>query len=358
VIEEFEHMITREIDYTLEGRNIDRFKKNMASEKNVVIPKVYWRLSTKRVLTMEYMDGIALDEIDKLKGENVDFKSITDTLGAAYIKQIFIDGFFHADPHQDNIFIMKGNRVCFLDFGAIGYMDDDTRDLVGTFYLALITENTKKAAQSLIQLSGTAESAVNFQRLEWDLRDLLDYNILQRAKVPVDSGANQRIIDVAMKHGVMLPSSFVLFERAMAQVDGVCRALNPGFDIVEIAKKNIMPVLRERYQMKPEPLETLEAAREYRKFMGMLPKKADAVLRKLESGELSVKIDSEPMDNLRRQIRKTGYILALTIILATLMINIAISGKSIDIDPIPVSLSAVSIVVIWIIAVFFIHRRL
>lgn len=358
VIGEFEHMITREIDYTLEGRNIERFKKNLASEKKVVIPKVYWKLSTKRVLTMEYMDGIALDEIGKMKAEKVDIKSITDTLGAAYIKQIFIDGFFHADPHQANVFVMKGDMVCFLDFGAIGYMDDETRELVGSFYMALITGNTKKAAQSLIELSGTPESEVNFQRLEWDLRDLLDYNILQRAKVPIDSGANQRIIDIALKHGVMLPSSFVLFERAMAQIDGVCRALNPQFDIVEVAKKNIMPVLRDRYQMKPEPMEALETAREYRKFMSTLPKRADTVLRKLESDELSVKIDGEPIDNLRRQMRKTGYILAVTIILATLMLNIAISGNSIDIDPVPVSLSAVSIVVIWIVAVFFIHRRL
>jgi ubiquinone biosynthesis protein len=288
----------------------------------------------------------------------VDLKAVTETLGAAYIKQIFIDGFFHADPHQDNVFVMKGNRVCFLDFGAIGYMDDGTRDLVGTFYIALITENTKKSAESLIQLSGTPESHVNFQRLEWDLKDLLDYNILQRAKVPVDSGANQRIVDVAMKHGVMLPSSFVLFERAMAQIDGVCRTLNPEFDIVEIAKKNIMPVLRERYQQKPEPLEALETAREYRKFMSTLPKRADAVMKKLESDDLSVKIQGEPLEKLRRQIRKTGYILAVSIILATLMINIAISGNSIDIDPIPVSIDSVSIVLIWIMAIFFIHRRL
>lgn len=358
VIEEFEHMITREIDYTLEGRNIERFKKNLSSDKNIVIPKVFWNVSTKRVLTMEFMDGTALDQIDKLKAENVDFKAVTDTLGAAYIKQIFIDGFFHADPHQDNVFVMKSNRVCFLDFGAIGYMDDETRDLVGTFYMALITENTKKAAESLIQLSGTPESDVNFQRLEWDLRDLLDYNILQRAKVPVDSGANQRIVDVAMKHGVMLPSSFVLFERAMAQVDGVCRTLNPNFDIVEIAKKNIMPVLQERYQMKPDPLEAMETAREYRKFMSALPKRADAVMRKLESDDLAVKIEGEHLENLRRQIRKTGYILAVSIILATLIINITISGESIDISPFPISLTVLSVFVIWIVALFVIHRRL
>jgi ubiquinone biosynthesis protein len=304
------------------------------------------------------MDGIALDEVEKLKVEKVDLKAVTETLGAAYIKQIFIDGFFHADPHQDNVFVMKGNKVCFLDFGAIGYMDDETRDLVSTFYIALITENTKKSAESLIQLSGTPESDVNFQRLEWDLKDLLDYNTLQRAKVPVDSGANQRIVDVAMKHGVMLPPSFVLFERAMAQVDGVCRILNPEFDIVEIAKKNIMPVMRERYQMKPEPLEALETARDYKKFMSTLPKRADAVLKKLESDDVTVKIEGEHLENLRKQIRKTGYILAVSIILATLIINITISGESIDISPFPVSLTVLSVFVIWIVALFVIHRRL
>ena len=110
--------------------------------------------------------------------------------------------------------------------------------------------------------------------------------------------------------------------------------------------------------MKPEPLEALESARDYRKFMSTLPKRADAVMRKLESDDVTVKIEGEPLENLRRQIRKTGYILAVSIILATLIINITISGESIDISPFPVSLTVLSVFVIWIVALFVIHRRL
>jgi ubiquinone biosynthesis protein len=223
VIDEFGHMILREIDYTLEARNIERFKKNLSSIEGVVIPKVYWQYSTKKILVMEFMDGVPLDEKEKLDEMKTDYKVVTDTLGEAYIKQIFIDGFFHADPHQDNIFVMKGNRVCFLDFGAIGYMNDDTRDQVSTFYISLIQENVKKAAEAFVDMSGGQVKDVDFQRLEWDLRDFVDYSMMKKDDVPIADGMNQRMVDIALKHNLMLPSSFFLFERALMQVEGVSR---------------------------------------------------------------------------------------------------------------------------------------
>ncbi|UCF08534.1 MAG: AarF/ABC1/UbiB kinase family protein [Thermoplasmata archaeon] len=307
---------------------------------------------------MDFIHGITIDRIEELKKMGADLGAVTTTLGKAYIKQIFIDGFFHADPHQANIFVIKGNRVCFLDFGAIGYLDAETRDLVGSFYIALISQNVGKAAQALIELSGKSERDVNLQRLEWDLRDLLDYNLLQKADVPVDTGMNQRIVDIAMKHKVMLPSSFVLLERALMQIDGVCRQLNPDFDIVDIARKNLLPVLRQRYDMKPDPLDALETAREYKKLMSTLPKRADTVLSKLENDDLTVKIDTGLVDDLKNQIRKTGLIVAISIIVATLIVNITLTGQSIKLSQLPITITIMSILILWVFAVILVHRRL
>lgn len=358
IIDEFGHMITREIDYTLEARNIARFRENLASMENVVIPKIYWKLSTKKVLTMEFIEGASLDSKEKLREMKIDNKAITDTLGKAYVKQIFIDGFFHADPHHDNVFAMRGNRVCFLDFGAIGFMNDETRDRVTTFYISLIQKRIDKAAEALIEMSGGSSHNVDFQRLEWDLRDFVDYTLLKKDNVNISSGMNQRMVDVALNHNIMLPSSFFLFERALMQVEGVCRELNPNFDIVEVAKANIMPLMRKRYSLAPDPIQTMETAREYRRFMHALPKRADRILRKLESDELKIKVDQTIFQDLKSYVRKIGLILSVSVIAAAIILYLAISEEVINLAFLPEPISVLSIVVIWLIAITVIYRRL
>jgi ubiquinone biosynthesis protein len=168
VVDEFGHQILRELDYTIEARNIQRFSKNMQSIEGMVIPTVFWEYSSRKVLTMEFLDGYSLDKTDRLKKWKTDFRVITDILGKAYIKQIFVDGFFHGDPHQGNLFVLKGNRVGLIDFGAIGYLDDDTRDKVGLFYMALMKQDIGKAARALVDISGTAVKDLDMQKLEWD----------------------------------------------------------------------------------------------------------------------------------------------------------------------------------------------
>ncbi len=358
IIDEFGQMILREIDYTLEARNIQRFRNNLSSIENIVIPTVYWKYSTKKVLCMEFIEGASLDSKEKLAQMNTDFKVITDTLGRAYIKQIFIDGFFHADPHQDNIFVMRGNKVCFLDFGAIGFMNDETRDQVATFYISLIQKNVNKAALTFLDMSKGRKSDVDIQKLEWDLRDFVDYSFLRKDDIPIAEGMNQRIADIAIKHELMLPSSFFLFERALMQVEGVCRELNPKFDIVEVAQENIVPLLRDRYKLRPDPIQALETAREYRKFAHSLPKRADKILQKLESDQLKIKVDQTIFDDLKSYLRKIGLIVAISIMAAAIVIYIAWTGQVIKFAFLHITLSMLSVVVIWLIAVIIIYRRL
>jgi ubiquinone biosynthesis protein len=358
VVKEFGHMIIREIDYTLEARNIERFRQNFSSEESVIIPKVYWDFSTKRILAMEFIEGISIDEKEKLRKMDVDYKELTAILGKAYIKQIFSDGFFHADPHQANLFVLTGNRICFLDFGAIGYLDAETKELVGTFYIMLIRQEVGRAAQALLELSRTSESKVDVKRLEWDLRDFIDYNLLRKANVPIDKGMNQRLVTIAMRHNIMLPSSFVLLERALMQIEGVCRDLNPNFDIVEAAQENLLPTLRERYKMQSDPLLAIETLHDYRKFASTFPKRVDKVLEKLENDDLTIKIDNKFVDDLISFRKKTNLILAVSIIAAVLIFYITYTGQTINLLFPQLTLTVVSILIIWFIAVILIYRRI
>jgi ubiquinone biosynthesis protein len=169
---------------------------------------------------------------------------------------------------------------------------------------------------------------------------------------------NQRMADIAIRHKLMLPSSFFLFERAMMQVEGVCRELNPKFDIVEVAQANMIPLLRDRYKLRPDPIQALETAREYRKFASTLPKRADKILKKLESDQLKIKVDDSILLDLKAYVRKVGFAVAISIVAAALILYIAWTGQVIEIDFFPITLTVLSIVLIWIIALVVIYRRL
>jgi ubiquinone biosynthesis protein len=356
-VEEFGRMMQRELDYTIEARSIRRFTENFREVKEVTFPKVHWKLCSRRVLTMDFIDGVTIDTKEALDRVGRDAGRLTDVLGKAYIKMIFVDGFFHADPHQGNIFVLKDGRVCFLDFGAIGYLDREMRDKVSLFYMSLVREETGKAARVLLELSGAPAGKVDMRALEWDLRDFLDFTLLKKDKIEMARGMNQRIITIAMKHGVMLPSSFVLLERALAQIEGACRALYPAFDVMELAQKNLGMMLEARYAPSLDPLQAVETAREYRGLMRELPGRLDKVLRRVEAGDFTVKVDGSLFDEMKVNIRRMGKILAVTVMAAALILYIGWEGPSFQLQFVHLTIGVSGVFLAWLIAVVYIGKR-
>ena len=357
VVEEFERMLQREIDYTIEARNIRRFAENFKDMPEVSFPVVHWKQSTRRVLTMDFIDGVSIDKKEALERAGGDAGKLTGALGKAYIKMIFVDGFFHADPHQGNIFVLRDGTVCFLDFGAIGYLDEHMRDKATMFYMSLIKQDAGKAARLLMDMSGATEGTVDLHNLEWDLRDFLDFTVLARQKVHLSSGMNQRIATISMKHGVMLPSSFVLMERALAEIEGVCRTLDSAFDIAKLAQDNLEMMLRARYRPKLDPLQAVETAREYRELLRQLPASVEKVLRKVETGDFTVKVDRSLFDDVKVGIRRMANMMAVTIMAAALVLYIGWEGQAIKLPLSHMTVGVTAVVVAWAAAMILFARR-
>jgi ubiquinone biosynthesis protein len=353
VVDEFGHMIRREVDYTVEARNIQRFRDNHASVPGVHVPRVNFGLSTRRVLTMEWVEGVSLDDV---RPEEVDIAKVIEALGTAYIKQIFVDGFFHADPHHDNVFVGPEGDVTFLDFGAVGYLDDDAREQVTDLYMAFMRKDEVKAARALARLCN-AGGEVDIKRLEWDLRDFIDYLSLGHKGVEMARGMNQSAVTIALKHRLALPSSYVLLERALLQVEGVARSLDKEFDIVNMAKQNLPMLLKERYMPKREPLQAVETAKDYADFMRELPDRLDTVLTKLEKDDITVKVQMPALDDIRRQLRRLGLMISASLVALAIIAYITWAGTSIDLPITQLRLTVPGIILVWIIVLVVIHRR-
>lgn len=357
-VDEFGVMIMRELDYTLEARNITRLSKNMEEVENVRVPKLYMDFSSSRVLTMEFIDGVPMDELGTEGAPDVDPKAMVSPLTTAIIKQIFIDGFFHADPHHGNLFVDRDGQIVMIDLGAMGYLESGRRGEVTDFYMALMGGDEEKAAYTIVQICGQSLGDINISRLAHDIRDYMDFLELRKKGYTIDGGINQKAVTILLKNGLRPPSSWVLLDRAMLQLEGVIHTLDPNADYMAVASENMGMLAKEKYmpQRKEQPLQALLTTRNYIEFLRELPTRADRLMTKLETDQLTVKVDIPIMEDFRNTVRKAGLMISISVI-AFAMILGSVNAGEFYIGPIlGIQFTITLVLIIWLIAIWLINR--
>ena len=151
MVEEFANSIDQELDFVLEATNMARFSQNFADDPFIFAPKIYWHLT--HILVMDYIDGIPLDDIDRLLAANVDLKSTAERLLNNFLKQIFDFGFYQADPHPGNFLMLPDNRIAFIDFGLVGYVTEAERKALADLFLATVAEDFERVATIWLELT-------------------------------------------------------------------------------------------------------------------------------------------------------------------------------------------------------------
>jgi len=169
-VEEFAHTLENELDYGLEAAHMEHFAMQFTGESTIYVPKVYREATTGRVLTMEYINGIKISDIARLKKEGLEPREIAQTGFDLILKQIFVHGFFHADPHPGNVFILPGNVICYLDFGMMGRINIETREHFADLIVNIAERDEQKVTDALIRLT------------IWD--DEPDYHSLEKGCLP------------------------------------------------------------------------------------------------------------------------------------------------------------------------------
>lgn len=313
-----------EMDFTLEGKNADRFRDNFADELGVHIPRIYWEYTTKRVLTMERITGVKLNDLVAIDAKPIDRKEIARLGAKLYLKQVIEDGFFHADPHAGNIFVEDDGRIALVDFGMVGRIDEHLREQMADLFLAIVRRDTKAIIDALLTI-GIAPSDVDRTAMARDIsRTVSKYYGLPIQHLRAAEIVSEQMA-LARKYSIRIPADFALAAKTVVILDGIGRDIDPTFNISEVAQPFAHEMIRRRLSPARLLVDLLNDARDAHWLLRSAPKGLASLLDSLQSGRLTVRFEptrlDKPISHLHQMINRLSFsIVVAAIILGSSLI--------------------------------------
>jgi ubiquinone biosynthesis protein len=320
LVEEFSTNIRRELDFNREGRSMELFRKNFEDDTTVYIPKVHWDLTTDSVLTVELIDGVKVSEKEKLLAAGYDLKTIAINGARLVLKQIFEHGFFHADPHPGNIFIVGDNVIVPLDYGLVGYLDDQMREKIAAALLALANRDVNRLTHAFIGM-GVVDQTDDLAGFRDDLKGFVDtyYNVpLEQINL---GRALLEMIQLVRRHNLRIPMDFAVMAKALITVEALGRELCPDFEIMSIAEPFIRELYLKQFEPKRNLKQLLEATYDYSNLFRMMPSELASILSKINSGKLTVQFEAKGMDQLITELDRSSNRLSFSVIIAGVLVG-------------------------------------
>jgi ubiquinone biosynthesis protein len=328
ILDEFANSLEKEIDYTLEASSIENFARQFMDDETVYIPRVYRELSTQRVLTMEYVDGIKASDVEGLHQAGYDLPEIARRGANSMMKQIFVHGYFHADPHPGNLFILPGNVICFLDFGMMGRIRREEREDFSELLVELIEKDEKKITHVMLKLTDY-EHEPDKSQLERDLAEFVNQYLYRPLKETNIAKMFQRLLEILAGHQLRLKPDLFLMIRAVSAVETLGRSLDPDFMLMTHAEPLVRSVHLGRFAPKRIVQDLVDSGSELVALLRIVPGEIRSILKLAKEGGVKVEFEQRGLDPLLLTHDRTMNRLAFAIVLAALIIGsslIVLSG--------------------------------
>ncbi|MEW6739928.1 MAG: ABC1 kinase family protein [Nitrospirota bacterium] len=327
IVEEFSKTVRKEMDFVEEARNCCRFRKNFEHNLDVYIPKIYAEFVTERVLVMEMVEGVRIDNITAIDEMGLDRKGLAKTGVDAYFKQTLEDGFFHADPHPGNIFVMPTGMIAFLDFGIVGRVSDELKETMADTFLALIHRDFDRLIDNYVELGIVPEHIdIDAFRKDFkaDLRDLLEplYGLtLQEINF---AQYLDTITHLAIKHNLKIPSDLLLINKAMLILENIGLQLDPNFDFIAAAEPYASRIIRKRIS----PSRLYDKARknvmEIGDFAFLFPRQVKQIIKKALKDDIQIKMFHVNLPEFIKDMDRSSNRIAFALIVSAMLISSAI----------------------------------
>lgn len=315
LVDEFAYRLRNELDYTCEGNNADLFRRNFAGDQGIYIPRVYWQWTTKRVLTMERLNGIKVNDLAALEAAGIDRHAVAENAVRLMLRQVFEFGFFHADPHPGNVLVLPDGSTGLIDFGMMGRLTGKSQDTLLRMILAISRVDADEFANELYSV-GAAHGTIKQSALKRDLAHYLDRYMSGSVKDMATAEAGQEILSIAFKYHLQLPSELIMLIRVLMMSEGMGVMLDPNFRLFEFAEPYLKKFWSDRRSPYALASKMSGSALDAAELTLDIPRRASLLLEKAERGEMDMKIHVEELSMTIRQLQKMANRLAIAIILA------------------------------------------
>ena len=331
IVQEFARSLSREIDFAVELANVQRFARQFKSNAAIHVPLVYPELSTPRVLVMEYVLGIKASMAGQLREQGYDLPLIAERGATLVMEQIFVHGFFHADPHPGNLFILPDNVVCFIDFGQMGRLSRKDREDFTDLVLDLVAGDERTVVEGVLKVT-VQLGEVDRESLARDLGGLVDL-YLYRPLGELEAGRIlQDLLDLVTRHKLTFKPAFYQMMKALSTVEGVGLMLDPKLELIRLARPFMRRIRLER--MRPARLaeEIARTGSGYLQLLRELPEELRTILRQLRGGRMRIEFEHRGLQALGAALDRVSNRIAFAIVLAALIVGSSLIVLS-DIPP-------------------------
>jgi len=323
ITEDFAVTLRAEMDYRREGRNADRFRRNFADEEYLYIPQVYWDYTTRRVIVFERISGIKIDDIEALDAAGFDRHQIALNCARIIVKEILVDGFFHADPHPGNFFVMDGEIIGAMDFGLVGHLSRRLKEDLVRLFIVAVRLDSEGIVEQLIRMSA-AQRRVDREGLRRDLERLLTkYQGLPLKEIRAREVVNE-IMPVAYRHHLRLPSDLWLLGKTLGMMEGVGLKLDPDFDIFAVSQPYVDQFVRQMTSPRAWGQKLLKGTTDWGELFTSLPRRIPRILDQVEEGEVEISLKIKEIDRSLSKLDRIANRLSVSILVAAFIVGLAL----------------------------------
>lgn len=293
IMDEFDRSIHKEIDYNNEFMNMQRIELNFEDNPDIHIPATYSKYCSSKVLTMEFIDGAKLNEVYESTGDEFDKKLLAKNILDSYLQQLFIDGFFHGDPHPGNIMILENNVVCYLDLGMMGFFDEEFKKNLSELMVLFVDQDVDGLINQLMYMD-ILDYDIETRTLKRDLNDL--FGRYFGVELNRFNGVLDELLNLMQEYGVILPNEFVTMARGLSMVEAIAQNLDPEIDVFA----SIKPVARQIARQRLNPKQYLKGKKSnlilYEHMLQSLPKLLTRTIHKIDNEELQFRFEVDITD--------------------------------------------------------------
>jgi ubiquinone biosynthesis protein len=324
VAKEFSRELHKEINFIIEGQSTDRLRRYFEDDENISFPIIYWSATTRNVLTMQHIKGRLLSSVSPDSLSSSDRRAIVANGTDAVFKQCLRFGFFHADPHPGNIFLLPGNKLCFIDCGMIGRLDRKTSDQLINLVASVIKADIDKLCRVVLELTNVDPTVIESREFRLELRHLTSQfqNVeLQHLNI---TGLLSEFFSMLQRYHIQCPGDLMLLTKALTTIEGVAEQFDPSFDVLAHVEPQIQEIVMRRYSMGAIRARIGKAMTHTFELLEDLPGELQRFLDHAKHSRFTLNLELKRIEHLSETIDTSSRIMGIAMIIAALIVGSSI----------------------------------